>query len=404
MIAPTIGTMTLRLLWARRRTRRVLVAMLALAFVLLFGVVQVLRDLQLGEDLGFDPKGVVAADVSARISSAAGGVAGPDRVGRSPAQVLEEARLQPLVEAATLVHGRFLGTSRGQLVDSVSWVAGPPRSAAVFGTTETFAATLRPTLVAGRWWAADEARDPEPPVVLTAALTSGWGDPAAMVGAIVTVKGARHRVVGVVRDFVASPAAGWHGPAAFVPMVPETSAVLLLRVRGGDAEILKVFEALERRSPGRLTHMRSVEELASFRSKPSPGEALFFAFCLPLLTFVFLSLGGALWLEVGRRTEELGLRRALGATAGAVRRQILTEMGIVALWSSGVGTVGLAHVWALGILLLGNGRGLPTQILPRFAAPLGITTCVLVGLVLAASYLPARRASRLEPVDALRRE
>jgi putative ABC transport system permease protein len=121
------------------------------------------------------------------------------------------------------------------------------------------------------------------------------------------------------------------------------------------------------------------------------------------LAAVSLFIGGigianVMIIAVTERTREIGLRLAVGAPRGAVLRQFLVEAAVL----SGAG--GLAGV--LLALLLGWLASLAvtgfSAIPPLWAVLAGVTMSVLVGVL--AGYLPARRAARLDPVDALRHE
>lgn len=105
-----------------------------------------------------------------------------------------------------------------------------------------------------------------------------------------------------------------------------------------------------------------------------------------------------MWISVGERTAEIGLARALGAGAGQVRALFLAEAALLA----GVGGIaGLAAGGGLIALLSWAFPSLPLRTPPQLvAAALGVS--VAVGLL--AGVLPARRAARLDPVEALRAE
>lgn len=113
------------------------------------------------------------------------------------------------------------------------------------------------------------------------------------------------------------------------------------------------------------------------------------------LTLGMIGTYGVMSYIVSQRTGEIGVRLALGAEPGGVARQILQQSGVVAL--AGIG-VGLAVAFAGSRLIESLLYGVSARDPMVFAA----TTVTLLLVALAASWLPARRAARLSPVDALR--
>jgi putative ABC transport system permease protein len=115
---------------------------------------------------------------------------------------------------------------------------------------------------------------------------------------------------------------------------------------------------------------------------------------------VFLSgfgLYGVLAFRVTQRTREIGVRMALGAGAGAVARLVLRRGALLALVGVAIGVAAaLASVRLLGSVLYGVSGGDPLA----FA----YASLLMIGVALASSYLPARRATRLDPLLALRHD
>jgi ABC-type antimicrobial peptide transport system permease subunit len=106
---------------------------------------------------------------------------------------------------------------------------------------------------------------------------------------------------------------------------------------------------------------------------------------------------GILSYSVSQRTREFGIRMALGATTGAVRRRVLTQGAVLA----GIGLLaGLLAAFWLSQLLQGLMFGVSVTDPAIFAA----VTLGLAVVAMAAGYVPARRATRVTPMEALREE
>ena len=129
------------------------------------------------------------------------------------------------------------------------------------------------------------------------------------------------------------------------------------------------------------------------------AQRVFFVF-LPLVAAVSLLAGGVvaaslMLFSVNERTAEIGLRRALGARPRDIARQFLLETALTTLAGGVVG----ALVGGLAAYLVATRMGLE-RVVSLLAIALGLSLAIATGL--AAGVLPARRASRLLPADALR--
>jgi putative ABC transport system permease protein len=102
-----------------------------------------------------------------------------------------------------------------------------------------------------------------------------------------------------------------------------------------------------------------------------------------------------MFVSVVERTREIGIRKAIGAKRRTILLQFLIEATLVCLFG---GLVGLAMAW---LASMGLKKLLPTSI-----SPLVATVAILVSLItgVVAGFLPAWRAARMNPVDALRAE
>jgi ABC-type antimicrobial peptide transport system permease subunit len=119
------------------------------------------------------------------------------------------------------------------------------------------------------------------------------------------------------------------------------------------------------------------------------------SFALLALALAAVGIYGVLSYSVSRRSREMGIRMALGAPAGAVRSMIVRDGGQLAAIGTGLGfAVALAATRALRSLLFGVSTTEPLV----FAAA-GV---VLVGVAMLASWLPARAATKADPLQAVR--
>jgi ABC-type antimicrobial peptide transport system permease subunit len=145
-------------------------------------------------------------------------------------------------------------------------------------------------------------------------------------------------------------------------------------------------------------HLRSMQVniLAALGTTPAITVVLTLAATIALL-LAAIGIFGVASYTVSERTQEIGLRMALGASRGAVLRLVLA--GGVRLAVAGV-VIGLVGAYWASKLIEGQlYQTSPTD--PRVFAAVVV---VLVGVVLLATWLPARRAAAVDPVVALRTE
>jgi putative ABC transport system permease protein len=147
-----------------------------------------------------------------------------------------------------------------------------------------------------------------------------------------------------------------------------------------------------------IIHVRTMDNLISDSVSPRRFSSVLVAIFAGLaLLLAAIGIYGVMSYTVSRRTQEIGVRMALGAQLASVRRMILSQTLKLTLLGVGLGLAG-AFVVArfLTSLLFGVGIYDPTTFL-------GVAG-LLIAVALAASYIPARRAMRVDPIVALRYE
>ncbi len=186
------------------------------------------------------------------------------------------------------------------------------------------------------------------------------------------------------------------------PLLRRWSELMSISVRTGMTP-LNVVEALRRELRGAsgdqvLYEVRTMEQLASSTLAQQRFLLLLFAVFAGLaLLLACIGIYGVLAYLTGQRVSELGVRMALGASPRDCMQLVLRHSFGMIL--AGLG-IGIAAAWAAGRLLERLVTGVRSTGLLTFA----ITIAVVVLAALFASFLPARRASRVDPMTALRQE
>jgi len=212
------------------------------------------------------------------------------------------------------------------------------------------------------------------------------------------------RVVGVITDlrrngeFSASPHLAII-PARLGDVEEYPPDRLLIKVRPGSGVMFeeRLVSVLNRVAPEWTFNVDSLlssrERMLRFYLLPLLVLGLIAGF---LVIMVGLGLMGVLWQSVTRRTSEMGLRRALGGTTGAVRGQIMGELLVLTTLAVGLGTLVVLQLPMLGVL--------PFLSFGIYLSGLALSLLVTYLVVMLCSLYPSWLATRIHPGTALQHE
>jgi putative ABC transport system permease protein len=254
----------------------------------------------------------------------------------------------------------------------------------------------------GRAFRENDRTDGEAVALIDGLLARRFYPGADPVGATLATGGITARIVGVVDQARLYTVHSDDRPQVYVPMDVDPTASLSFVVRAsGDASGLvpalrAVLEELDPQLP--LTAVRPMDEIVrDALGRERLSLTLLVAFALGALLLAALGLYGVVANTVTRRTHEMGVRMALGADRRRVVGMVLGQGLRLATLGLVVGIAGaVALAPALETLTVGLRASDPWVYL-------GVVACLL-GVTVTASLMPARRATRIDPVEALRAE
>jgi predicted lysophospholipase L1 biosynthesis ABC-type transport system permease subunit len=211
------------------------------------------------------------------------------------------------------------------------------------------------------------------------------------------------KVVGIVADTRRS----YHypvEPTIYVPFPSDPAArpwflmSIAVRAKADPAELAPALrQCVSQMDPSAPVEIARISHIMAARELQSPRfRTWLLAWCAALaLAIAAVGVFGITAYAASRRTHEIGVRLAVGASAGHVRRLMLLQLVAPLALGLAVGTAGaLAAGRALGSLLF--------EVKPTDATALSAAVVILGAVALLAAYLPARRSSQLDPMTVLR--
>jgi predicted permease len=392
------------------RLRRALVAgQLGLAALLLVGagllalsVVRILR-----VDPGFDAKHVITGELSLPRDP----YSEPTRREAFRKAVIDRLLSAPGVTGAGVVSVLPFGADENSSSFDIEGRPDLPGNLAPHG--ENWAATpgyfpaMRIPLLRGRSFVDSDGPSSVPVAIVDDTLARAYFGSQDPIGHRIDFEGSdknrRWRViVGVVRTVRTRSLGDAPRPSFYVPFSQSHERVMtfVARVRGSAAATAAtVRAAVSAADPGQpLGIVAPLEELVSESvAQRRAAAAVIAAFAAAAMLLAGIGLYGVLAYSVARRRREIGIRMALGAVPSAIASLVLRESGRMI-------STGLAGGLAAAFLLTRFLGSLLFGVAPLDPLAFGTVAAVLSGVGLLATVLPARRAARTPPMEALRDE
>ena len=392
------------------------VAQVALALLLLLGAELTLKSFRNAQNapLGFNPENILVAEVllpKARYDT-------DEKIARFNDQLIERIRSLPGVESAAL--GLNIPFDNNEW-DSPFHLSGtPPGSpgerpeAEINHVTPDYFRVMGMPVLRGRAFTEDDRADRPRSVIIDETFAQKYFPGKDPIGQQIDDNQSDQKnpppltIVGVVpRTRNEAPGEDnveqyhWPQMTFAADQVPNRSNMLLVRVKSGNP--LALVPAIKRELQG-LDPDQAFAGISTMESNIAKSlgsrrmmTSLLSEFAVIALVLASVGLYGVMALTVTQRTRELGVRLALGAQRADIFRLVLSQGMLLVLAGLTVGLLGA----------IGAGRGLQSVLygVGGFDLPaLSFALFALAAVALIACWLPARRATRVDPIEALRAE
>jgi putative ABC transport system permease protein len=385
------------------------VSEMAMALVLLIGASLLLKSFVrlLSVDPGFDSAHVLTMEVQLPTQA-------PSRYAKEEQQTVF---FQQLLDRITSLPGVSSAGAVVSLPLTGAWestdlvIEGRPASPPGQGPEANYTAvaggyfqTLKIPLVAGRQFTPQDTRDAPGVIIINEALAQRYWPNDNPVGQRFRVgfEDKPRAIVGIVGSVKQAAVNAEVRPAMYLPQSQSTAGGMTVVVRAaGDplalaGAVRDQVRAVDKDIP--VTHLRAMDEVFS-ASVAQQRFSLLLVGLFAMLALVLATIGiyGVMAYSVSQRSHEIGVRMALGAQSSHVLKLILKHGMILAFAGIAIGLAGAFAVTRLLTSLLFEVKATDVK---TFAAGSG----VLLLVALLACYIPARRATKVDPLVALRYE
>ena len=382
-----------KLIWNKKRSHSLLIVEIWASFIVLFGLVSLIvyNVSNYVEPLGFSYERVWSISLDNNQDTTA--------IAEKTKRIFQRLKSYPAIESVSRmsINVPFSTYYNGNGIEYNKKNV----QVAFYITDAHFAETLNVTLLAGSWYKQGDWVGKYRPVIINQQTkTELFGTENAIGKVIPTANKEFWRVAGVIGNFKAKGEFMANKPAVFVQLDESSlwDKTMLIRVKPGTDAI---FEAKLIRDIALMAKGWSVEVNYLSEGRKSQYNytlvpvIIFLIISGFLLINVALGLFGVLNVSITRRRGEIGLRRALGATEGAIARQIVGEMWVLATFALVLGLLLAIQFPLLNVFDLAANIYLTAMAVAAVVIYLLVTLCALY---------PGLQAAKLQPAVALHEE
>ena len=382
-----------KLIWNKKGSHSLLIIEIWASFMVLFGVLSLIvyNVNNYLQPIGFEYEHVWNLDLANNQDTV--------EVAAKLQRVLQQVRSSKEVESATRMSSNtpFSANQIGNAVTYNKVNVG----ADFYHTDSEFTKTLGLPMLTGKWYTDADRVSKFTPVVINSKMKEKLFLNENPIGKVVVQDGKNYfKVVGVVDKFKAKGEFMADNPALFQMMAKDdgwNSNILIKTRPGTDANFeAKLVKDIALMLPGWGIEVSYLKESLENRHKLTLVPVLIFLIVSGfLLTNVALGLFGILNLGIARRRNEIGLRRAMGATEGKVTIQFLGEIWVLSTLSLIIGFLFAVQFPIMNVFDIASGIYI-TAILAAIA--------IIFLIVTLCAWYPSRQASRIHPAMALHEE
>lgn len=390
-----------KLMWNQKRKNLGLLAEVFFSFLVIFAVFTFLihNFQRYREPLGFSYDRVWTLRFSPNRDNNMSEEEHDARVAEQLKQIDQVLRHYPEFEAYTFSSGNLPYVGSQHMV-GMSY-NGKETNPYVYATDDRYPEVMAVEVEEGKWFTkGDGAQEGIVPIVINRQFREYFFQDENPIGKRMSNEGEtdNHVVIGVIDNFKQQGEFSKAHPAFFKPRGEDPTRAMLIKIKPGtDAAVeARLFDDIQQVTKDWSVEIRYMDELRSqVLMETWIPSLLFLIICGFLIFNVALGMFGVVWQNINKRKQEIGVRRAMGATKLSIRGQIIGETAVLATLS----------------LILGVFFAVQFPLLNVFNLPAGVyVVAILLAIafiyliVFLCSFYPSLLAAKLHPAVALHEE